>query len=48
MLQRGDPGHVLVQNAMLPRLGWQDPQMVEGGVEAAGRPEHGGIKEQAE
>nr|WP_030944568.1 hypothetical protein [Streptomyces sp. NRRL S-646] len=48
MLQRGDPGHVLVQHVMLPQLGRQNPPMAEGGVEAAGRPEQGGIKDQAE
>ncbi|KPC64273.1 hypothetical protein ADL29_12140 [Streptomyces chattanoogensis] len=45
MLQRGDPGHVLVQDVMLPLLGRQGPQVFDGGVEVAGRPEHGGIED---
>ncbi|MFE5684231.1 hypothetical protein [Streptomyces sp. NPDC056512] len=35
VLKRGDPGHVLIQAVMLPLLGRQGPQMVDGGVEVA-------------
>ncbi len=33
---------------MLPLLGWQGPQVVDGGVEVARCPEHGGISEQVQ
>jgi hypothetical protein len=33
---------------MLPLLGRQGSQVVDGGVEVAGCPEHGGIEDQAE
>ena len=48
MLQRGDPGHVLVQDVMLPLLERQGPQVLDGGIEAARCPERGGIEDQVE
>lgn len=48
MLERGEPGHVLVQDVVFARVGRQRPQFGDGGVQVAGRPRHGGVEDQAE
>lgn len=48
MLERGDPGDVLVQDVVLALLGWQRPQLLDSGVQIAGRPQYGGIQHETE
>ncbi|WUR84302.1 hypothetical protein OG967_38810 [Streptomyces phaeochromogenes] len=42
MLERGDAGDALVQDVVLALLGRQRPQLLDGGVQLTGRPQHGG------
>lgn len=48
MLERRDAGDVLVQDVVPTHLGRQCPQLLDGGVQVAGGPQHRGVEDQAE
>jgi len=48
VLERGEPGDVLVQHVVLACFGGQRPQLLDGGVQIAGGPQYGGVEDQAE